>query len=346
MHSTHPLPTAFRADASFWIPEPQQSLIDVVASVYGLYSSDGQAFEAVLYYLHRLNPQVFNVTAPMGAIVLKIIDFHVSGPQSLVAQNKDAVVKHLQTEFRSLDFVYQSLCKNLPSKKEDLQAYRLTVGFLSEVGPTSATLAGLGMGMMQNTTSAPLQLELKNLLNLHQQRKIGNLSDKQFKLAQEQIIRRVRKALGWTEKYHFGYKTARQALYSKHSHGFKPTRKVMEQLEHVKFLNRVTKGGGLLLTAIGLKMSCGAISESPADQKVLTTYSEIGGFSGSLIGGFAFGLIELSGPVSWVVGLGIALGAGYAASELGSAAGKKIYSKYGDIFYLSNSALVKNWCGR
>lgn len=346
MHTTHPLPTAFRADASFWIPEPRQSLIDVVASVYGLHSSDGQAFEAVLYYLHRLNPQVFNVTAPLGAIVLKIIDFHVSGPQSLVAQNKDAVVKHLQTEFCSLDFVYQSLCKNLPSKKEDLQAYRVTVGFLSEVGPTSATLAGLGMGMMQNTTSAPLQLELKNLLNLHQQRKIGNLNDKQFKLAQEQIIRRVRKALGWTEKYHFGYKTARQALYSKHSHGLKPTQKVMEQLEHVKFLNRVTKGGGLLLTAIGLKMSCNAISAADENHRTAVAYQELGSQITSVLAGTLMGLMVFSGPMGWVAALVITGATGYGASLLGQAGGEVLYDNLGDILDLKSSIVLQNWCAR
>lgn len=319
-------------------------MIDVVASLYGLYSSDVQAFDAVLYYLHRLNPQVFNVTAPLGAIVLKVIDLYVSGPQALVAQNKDAVVKHLQAEFRRLENVYQSLCKNLPNKKEDLQAYRVTVGFLSEVGPTSATLAGLGMGMVQNTTSAPLQLELKSLLRLHQQRKVGNLNDQQFKLAQEQVIRRIRKALGWTEKYLFGYKTARQALYSKHSHGFRPTQKVMEQLEHVKFLNRVTKGGGLLLTAIGLKMSCSAISAAKQAEKTKIAYQEIGGLAGSVFAGLALTLFEVSGPVGWVVGLGLAVISGVAGSVAGTEFGKFTYKNFGDVLNLKEGQLLQNWC--
>lgn len=344
MHSDHPLRQTFRAEPSFWIPEPQQSLVDVVASVYGIYPSDQKAFNSLLYYLHRLNPQVLNVNAPLGRMVLKIIDLHIGGPQALLSENPDEVVKHLQKQFQLQEHVYQRLVANLPHKPKHIEAYRLTLGFLSEVGPTSMTVGGLGMGMMQNTTSAPLQMALKDLLEVHRLKKIGNLSAQQFKMRQDVIIRRIRNALGWTEKYHFGFKTARQALYSNYSHGLKPTQKVMDMLEHIQFLNKVTKGGGLLMTAIGLKMSCNAINAASATQKMEVTYREVGAQAFSALSGAVVGLIVATGPMGWCAGLMITAATSYGASFVGSEFGEFGYRQFGDVFGLQNNRLLKSWC--
>lgn len=343
--TAHPLNKLIRFEPAYWIPEPNQSLGDLMVSVYGLYPSDGVYYQTLLDYIRTLNPLVKNQYVPLGKTVIRLVDVQTLNLDHLLCSDPSKVIWQLENDFRSINPTIKEVELHLPDKPKEIESFRTLLGMLEHF-EMSNNLTGVGIGMLGNVAGSPLQKEIKQQLVLLDQYNRKMISLQHYRALQQQGLKSMNKALGWTDKYLFGGKTAKQVLYTKESHGLKTHRKLVHALENISKLSKYSSHAGVLLTGLGIMTSCAKISSAEAAKKTEVAYEEIGATLGGLIGGASVGfyLLTLTNPLGWGVGLVLSTVAGFGSSAATSALANVIYQNAGDFMDLQSSALVAKWC--
>lgn len=343
--ASHPLNKLIRFDPAYWIPEPTQSLHGLITSIYGLYPSDGVYYQTLLEYVQALNPMVKSPYAPLGKTVIRLVDVQTLNLDHLLCSDPGKVIQQLELDFRSINPIIKEVQLHLPETTREIESYRTLLGMLEHFEMAN-NLTGVGIGMLGNVAGSPLQKEIRQQLVLLDQYKRGTLSPQQYKAMQKHSLRSMNKTLGWTDKYLFGGKTARQVLFTKESHGMKAHRKLVHALENVRKLSKLASHTGILLTGLGIMVSCSKISNTEVAKKTEVAYEEIGGLAGGLTGGLAAGfyLVTLSNPIGWGVGLVLSTAASFGASTAGAALFNRLYQGFDDFLLLDDRALINRWC--
>ncbi|HEX4878734.1 MAG TPA: hypothetical protein VFV39_02730 [Limnobacter sp.] len=76
---------------AFYIPQPQHSLVDVIARSYGILPGQEPIFSALLEYLLALNPGVTNPRMPLGSYAPRTLDFISHDPHTLLCMDPNVV---------------------------------------------------------------------------------------------------------------------------------------------------------------------------------------------------------------------------------------------------------------
>ena len=76
---------------AFYIPQPQHSLVDVIAHSYGIVPGQEPIFSTLLDYLLALNPTVKNPRMALGSQAPRTLDFISHDPDTILCMNPTVV---------------------------------------------------------------------------------------------------------------------------------------------------------------------------------------------------------------------------------------------------------------
>lgn len=142
----------------------------------------------------------------------------------------------------------------------------------------------------------------------------------------------------------FKGKTVREAVRISRAKDIPATAKIERQLNRLSRMSKMTKYGGIALTAAGAAMACHQIGKTEERHKkneifVETLSSTVAGTAGSIV----LSAVLFSNPVGWGVALvaGTALAVGSYATGKGMA---KVYDKHFNQYDLVDSLQVDKLC--
>lgn len=336
---------------AFYIPQPQHSLVDVIARSYGILPGQEPVFSVLLDYLLALNPAVKNPRMALGSHAPRTLDFISHDPHAILCMNPEVVKARIrQVVNGGGEFAMIDIARNfVPADPVERGMYE----FLARVSNDTqhvTDFAGVGLGVLGYLSGVQNRNVMGRLQQLNVERLAGRLSVRQFQLRQQEVLNEYLKKLGWMGRHMHGGQDAFNVLYQNRAVGVNPSPVFVKHAERMAKLSRFAAGGGLLLTVFGAAGVCGKIG-STADYKkkneifAVDASGLIAGVSGGFLSSLAVGAIFVSGPVGWTVALVASAVGGYFAQEAGKLIGKAMYDQFGNRVDLLEVTRVGRFCG-
>ncbi|MBL4607129.1 MAG: LysM peptidoglycan-binding domain-containing protein [Pseudomonadales bacterium] len=171
----------------------------------------------------------------------------------------------------------------------------------------------------------------------------SNMTKGQYDYARKKLLDNFKRNIGPVESILFGNKTTHETIRIARGGGFPASAKITDEISRLNRFASLAKGGGVILTVVGLGVSCRQIANEHDRQKKNEILVEsIGSVGASTAISFGIGLFLISNPIGWGTALVLATG----TTVLSFAAGqefKKLYSsnfKEVDIINAINVDLI------
>lgn len=335
---------------AFYIPQPQHSLVDVIAHSYGIVPGQEPIFSTLLDYLLALNPTVKNPRMALGSQAPRTLDFISHDPNAILCMNPTVVKARIRQvvngggEFALVDTARSFV----PADPAERGVYEF-LARLSNDTQHVTDFAGTGLGVLGYLSGIQNRAVIGQLQQLNTERLARKLSVRQYQLRQQGILNNYLKKLGWMGRHMHGGQNAFNVLYQNRAVGVNPSPVFVKHAERMTKLSSFAKGGGLLLTGFGVAGTCGKIGSTQDIKKKneilwVDGTGLIVGALGSFYAGIAIGALVVSGPVGWGVALVASAVGGYFAQEAGKAGGKVFYDQFGNQMDLANASRVAQLC--
>jgi hypothetical protein len=333
---------------SFFVPQPSDSIEDVVARQYEVQKGNHLLFNALVDYTMQLNPTIRSSKQALGDYTPRTLQFLSSNPHDLVCSNPAIIEARIQHALRSGEFLGIDQARQfIPHDPVERDIYGLLAKFSEEYGEK---FLSTGIGVLGTMTGQRNMAIMNQLAALHDQRAIGKISQGYFKNQKKLLIDSYVKQTGSIGKLIHNEKSLRTYLHQNPSQkGISPSGKFTMEAKHMAKLARFAKGSGLILTASGVYMTkqnmCNA--ETSYEQNVVLVKgagSFAGGFAGGYLGGFAISLIVASGPVGWVAALAVSGVTAFYAGDAVAYAAKEFYDRFGNKIDLASSTGINRIC--
>lgn len=335
---------------AFYIPQPQHSLVDVIAHSYGIVPGQEPIFSTLLDYLLALNPTVKNPRMALGSQAPRTLDFISHDPDAIVCMNPTVV----KARFRQVvngggEFALVDTARSfVPADAAERGVYEF-LARLSNDTQHVTDFAGTGLGVLRFLSGTQNQAVIGQLQQLNTERLAGKLSVRQYQLRQQDILNNYLKKLGWMGRHMHGGQNAFNVLYQNRAVGVNPSPVFVKHAERMAKLSKYAKGGGLLLTGFGVAGTCGKIGSTQDYKKKNEIFAVeasglIAGATGGAAAGIVVGVLLVSGPVGWGVALVASAVGGYFAQEAGKAFGQAMHDQYGNKIDLLDVTGVGQIC--
>ncbi|BET27634.1 hypothetical protein EV673_1692 [Limnobacter thiooxidans] len=335
---------------AFYIPQPQHSLVDVIAHSYGIVPGQEPIFSTLLDYLLALNPTVKNPRMALGSQAPRTLDFISHDPDTILCMNPTVVKARIRQvvngggEFALVDTARSFV----PADPAERGVYEF-LARLSNDTQHVTDFAGTGLGVLGYLSGVQNRAVIGQLQQLNTERLAGKLSVRQYQLRQQDVLNNHLKKLGWMGRHMHGGQNAFNVLYQNRAVGVNPSPVFVKHAERMAKLSSFAKRGSVLLTGFGVAGTCGKIGSTQDIKKKnevlwVDGIGLAGGLGGGLAGSIAVGLVLASGPVGWGVALVASAAGGYFAQEAGKVLGKKIYDQYGNSVDLVSASGIGQLC--
>lgn len=335
---------------AFYIPQPQHSLVDVIAHSYGILPGQEPIFSTLLEYLLALNPTVKNPRMALGSQAPRTLDFISHNPDTILCMNPAVVKARIrQVVNGGGEFAMVDTARNfVPADPAERGMYE----FLARVSNDSENVtdfAGVGLGVLGYLSGVQNRNVMGRLQQLNAQRLAGGLSVRQYQLRQQEVLNEYLKKLGWMGRHMHGGQNSFNVLYQNRAVGVNPSPVFVKHAERMAKLSRFATVGGVLLTGFGAMGACGKIASTNDYKKKNEIFWVDGtgivvGALGGFYAGLAVGALVVSGPVGWGVALVASAVGGYFAQEAGKVGGKVFYDQFGNRMDLVSASGVGQLC--
>lgn len=335
---------------AFYIPQPQHSLVDVIAHSYGILPGQEPIFSTLLEYLQALNPSVKNPRMALGSQAPRTLDFISHDPDTILCMDPNVVKARIrQVVNGGGEFTMIDTARNfVPADPAERGMYE----FLARVSNDTqhvTDFAGVGLGVLGHLSGVQNRNVMGRLQQLNTERLAGMLSVRQYQLRQQDALNEYLKKLGWMGRHMHSGQNSFNVLYQNRAVGVNPSPVFVKHAERMAKLSRFAVGGGLLLTAFGAMGACGKIGSTDDYKKKNEVFMVDGlglvmGAGGGVLASVAVGAIFVSGPVGWGVALVASAVGGYFSQEAGKAGGKLLYDQFGNQMNLIDASGVGQLC--
>lgn len=208
----------------------------------------------------------------------------------------------------------------------------------------------LGLGsakltMLETTFSSNAPL-MQEMVENYEAYKSGRKTKGQYDYHRGKLVSKLSSNLGPTNLILNGTAKPREILRISQKKGEHPTQPIQAQMRKMDRVARFTKGGGVVLTGIGLGVACQQIASAASNREKNEILVESTGnvAAGVLYGlGTTAGLLLLATPVGWIGALAIGAGgavAGYAGGKIA----RKFYDVSGDDYDFVSKVRVDQIC--
>ncbi|MEH6999910.1 MAG: hypothetical protein V7542_16055 [Limnobacter sp.] len=162
----------------------------------------------------------------------------------------------------------------------------------------------------------------------------------------DDVVKRIKGRLGPTQRFLFNGVGTKDALFHGVPQSLRPDPITISAAERIKQVAGAAKFGGAALVLVDAALTCQKLSATSSEKKVQTAYTEIGGFTGSLLAGVAVGIAvaSMATPVGWVGAIIISAGGAYGGKISGETALDALFKAKGDLFSLKDGRLLNSWC--
>jgi hypothetical protein len=319
---------------------PGETSADVLRKAYGI-ERDSPFFAVAQKHLLELNPEV----AATGGLFLPantvlrltptlLADAAAGRPPAAQVSRAPLLTQGLNAQNRSM---MQGLVN-------------LTLADPSFGIASGATVAG-GASAVLNNETLRLMRQLMELDAKYIAAGAGKAPADQkqlYRTARQRVITQLQNATGPMQNVLFKGQNIPQALrLKKPSHAVPVNSHVVQHAARLRRLAAISKGGGVVLTGVGLTASCLEIGRT-ADrhEKNLIFVEGIASTGAGVLVGLtagAFGLFLVSNPLGWGVAIGLGVLGGYGAWGAGKYA-RNLYDKNGNRLDLVAATKVDWLC--
>jgi len=319
---------------------PGETSADVLRKAYGI-ERDSPFFAVAQKHLLELNPEI----AATGGLFLPantvlrltptlLADAAAGRPAAVQVSRAPLLTQGLNAQDRSM---MQGLVN-------------LTLADPSFWVASGATVAGSASAVLNDET---LRL-MRQLLELDAKYIAAGAGKapvdlkREYKAARQRIITQLQNATGPMQKILFGGQNVQEALrLLKPGHAVPVNSHVAQHAASLRRLATLSKGGGVVLTGVGLTASCLEIGRT-ADrhQKNLIFVEAISGAAAGVFAGAgtaALGFFLVSNPLGWGVAIALGVAGGYGAMGVGKAF-RNLYDKRGNQMDLVAATKVDWLC--
>ena len=335
---------------AFYIPQPQHSLVDVIAHSYGIVPGQEPIFSTLLDYLLALNPTVKNPHMALGSQAPRTLDFISHDPDTILCMNPTVVKARIRQvvngggEFALVDTARSFV----PADPAERGVYEF-LARLSNDTQHVTDFAGTGLGVLGYLSGVQNRAVIGQLQQLNTERLAGKLSVRQYQLRQQDILNNYLKKLGWMGRHMHGGQNAFNVLYQNRAVGVNPSPVFVKHAERMAKLSSFAKRGSVLLTGFGVAGTCGKIGSTQEYKKKNEIFAVeasglIAGATGGAAASIVVGALLVSGPVGWGVALVASAVGGYFAQEAGKAFGQAMHDQYGNKIDLLDVTGVGQIC--
>lgn len=189
------------------------------------------------------------------------------------------------------------------------------------------------LSLLDNTFSTNTPL-MRALVENYEDYKAGSKSKGQYDYQRRKLLDKLTSNLGPTNFVLNGTSQPREVLRISRIKGESPTQPIQAQVRKMKQVSQLAKGGGIVLTGVGLGIACDQIKTSNSLQEKNEILVESAGSVATGVVysiGTTIGLVLLATPVGWVGALAIGVG-GAIASYGGGKIARKFYSTSGNDY--------------
>lgn len=185
---------------------------------------------------------------------------------------------------------------------------------------------------------------ISQIEQLYNSYKAGQLTKGQYSYRRSQLLKEFARRVGPVEKLLFGGKTTPETIRIARAGGVPATANITRHSARLNNLAKLAKGGGVVLTGVGLYSGCVQISKADSQQEKNEIFVEtlgsaaVGGVAGTVI---TFALV--SNPVGWGVSLILAVGTTAVAYGSGKL-GRYVYNKSGSKVDMVGMTKVDELC--
>ncbi|WP_027330662.1 LysM peptidoglycan-binding domain-containing protein [Marinimicrobium agarilyticum] len=208
------------------------------------------------------------------------------------------------------------------------------------MGGSSAKLAALDRTFKQN---APL---LREMVENYESYKGGDLTKGQYDYRRRKLVSQLSQKLGPTQWLLNGTSDLSEVLRISRNAETKPVSPLKQQAKKLANASRLASAGGIVLTAVSLKMACDQIAEAESGKEksgilVETVTAATVGLGATT--GISIAVALAATPVGWVASLVIATGVAAVSYASGRAA-RHMYDSLGNPVDLSGATGVSALC--
>lgn len=335
---------------SFFVPQPSDSIEDVVSRQYQVQKGNHLLFNALVDYTMRLNPTIRSPKQALGDYTPRTLQFLSSNPHDLVCANPAIIEARIQRALRSGEFLAIDQARQfIPHDPVERDIYGLLAKLSEEYGEK---FLSTGIGVLSTMTGQRNIAIMNQLAALHEQRASSKISQGYFKNQKKLLIDSYVKETGLIGKLIHNENNLRTYLHQNPTQrGISPAGKFTMEAKHMAKLARLAKGSGLILTASGVYMTkqnmCNA--ETNYEQNVALvkgTGSLAGGTLGGMLGAYAVGLVVASGPVGWVLAVVVSGATAFVAGDAVASSAKFFYDRFGNKVDFASSTGINRICNR
>jgi hypothetical protein len=172
----------------------------------------------------------------------------------------------------------------------------------------------------------------------------GELTKGQYDYQRRRLIQHFERRIGPLRRLTFGHSLPRELLRIKPGGGPGATRALLGQISRFTTLGRYAAKGGVILSVVGLGLSCRQIALAGTSQeKNEIAVEAVMATAVGALGGLVIGAFLLSNPVGWVVALAIGVGAALFGVVAGHQA-RRLYQEFGQSYPIVETLWIDQVC--
>ena len=215
---------------------------------------------------------------------------------------------------------------------------------LSALTPVMLGAGAASVTMVDKTfkTNTPL---VANIAEIYNDFKSGKITKGQYDGQRKKILSKLKAKLGPTNLLLNGNKPLNEVIRISRKKGKKPTKNIAQQVKRMGKLSKLaSRGGGVLLSATALGVSCYEIANTEdITKKNEILVENLGALGGGLIYGTIVTVLLIGTPIGWIAAL--AIGVGAALTGYGAGQGVKyLYTKSGTKVDITKAMGVNHLC--
>lgn len=296
--------------------QPGDTLSGIMTKMYGTAPGDSR-FSKSREYLLSINPQIKDPNLIRAGDVLRLGEY----PWSKAAHQQPAIKSGPTTPRLIID----------PVPQQDREAF-WALSWLEHNSQALTIPGSIALGGTSNLFSPGNQSLVTDVGDLYGQYKKGELTKGQYDYRRKLALDRLRNNLGNSEKWLFGRKTTHESVRIARRGGVPATAHIAKHADRIGKIAKFARGGGILLTGVGLTASCMEIAHTANQQEKNEILVEtVGSTVTGIVGGALVGIFLVSNPIGWGAALVLAVGsvavsygAGKTARYAYTASGTKV----------------------